>query len=79
MRMMVRFQNGRRADAVLLASSGSRVRVIVAGRGRTEEWLVFYGHCYDEGGRPVEIESMDAVTEIEYTAPLTMTAGSSMN
>jgi hypothetical protein len=78
MRMMVRFQNGTRADALLLSARDRRVRVVVAGRGATEEWLVFEGHCYDEGGRPVEIEAVTAVHEASSGAK-TLTAGSAGN
>ena len=74
MRLTVRFQNGARADALLLATSGSRLRVIVKGRGLTEEWLVFDGHCFDERGQLLEIEFVSAV---ESARPGTLTAGMS--
>ena len=79
MRMTVQFQNGDRADAVLLAAQADRVRVVVAGRGVTEEWVLFYGHFYDQAGRPVEIDSIEAVEGVSYAFPEAVAVGSAAN
>jgi hypothetical protein len=82
MRMTVRFQNAARAEVLLLATIHNRVRVIVAGRGTTEEWLMFGDYCFDESGRPVEIEALLAVGKagelqgIADVYPRTAAAGS---
>jgi hypothetical protein len=65
MRMTVQFQNGSRAEALLLAAQGNRIRAIVAGRGTTEEWLMFDGHWFDESGRLIEIEALTNLDGID--------------
>jgi hypothetical protein len=79
MRLTVRFQNGARAEVLLLGVSDSRARVVVAGRGTTEEWTVFDGQCFDERGRPVEVESALAIPPAEQARPRTLTAGGASN
>ena len=66
MRMTVEFHNGLRGEALVLATNGNRIRVIVAGRGTTEQWQLVNGHCFDELGRVVGLEAMVAVDGIDY-------------
>jgi hypothetical protein len=67
MRLTVQFDNGVRGEAVLLASNGNQIRVIVAGRGKTEDWLISYGRWFDESGRPIEIDGMVALDGMDYS------------
>jgi hypothetical protein len=81
MQMMVHFQNGTIAEAIILAAAINQIRVLIAGRSDTEEWRMFDGQFYDESGRLVEIDSMVAVDEIDSAQlfddlyPRTATAG----
>ena len=77
MRMAIRFQNGLIGDAILLAAGRDRVRVVVSGRARTEEWSVVNGHWFDEGGELIEIEALMAVPGISYGDVYPMTAAAS--
>jgi hypothetical protein len=80
MRMTVQFQDGSRSDALLLAVSAHHARVIVAGRGTTEEWILFDGHCFDERGGAVTIESLVVVADTaSASTPKAMSAGSISN
>lgn len=81
MRMAVQFENGVRAEALVLACNRNRLRVVVAGRRETEEWPRIDGFWYDESGRRVEIEAMVGLDGIDYSAasdemhPKTASAG----
>jgi len=66
--MTVRFQSGVTAEALLLGLTSDRIRVVVAGRGTTDEWLMFDGNCFDEYGRFVQIESLIALDGGDYSA-----------
>ena len=48
MQMIVKFKSGVIEDALLLSVGSDRIRVVVAGRGTTEEWLMLDGHLFDE-------------------------------
>jgi hypothetical protein len=66
--MIVQFENGVRAEAVVLAAARDLLRVAVAGSRDTEEWLMFDGCWYDESGRRVEIEAAVAIDGLDYSA-----------
>jgi hypothetical protein len=81
MRLTVQFDNGVRGEALLLASNGNQMRVIVAGRVTTEDWLIVDRHWFDAKGRPVEVDALIAVDRMDYSQladdarPRTATAG----
>lgn len=68
MRMQVRFENGSRAEAVLLASGTRQMRVVLKGSADTEHWEMIQGGCVDETGQPVEIEAVFAVEGTNWAA-----------
>lgn len=61
MRLEIRFENGRRAEALILAANSREMRVVVQDSGDTEEWQKFDGAWRDEGGTPIEIEAFLAI------------------
>jgi hypothetical protein len=65
--MTVRFKAGVIDDALLLAVGRDRIRVLVAGRRSTEEWLMMEGHLFDEDGRIIEVQALFALDGIEYS------------
>jgi hypothetical protein len=78
MHMIVKFQNGIRAEALLLAGGRDRMRLIVSGQADAIELSKADGYWYTEAGEPVEIEAITAVGDCtEFCAevqPRTMTA-----
>ncbi len=81
MRMIAQIQNSVTVEALVLAADTNLIRVVAAGRGETEEWVIIGGRLYDEQGRRIEIESvlaLDGVDVSEILAavhPKVMTAG----
>ena len=65
MRMVVRFQNGLKVEALILAAHRDQIRVVVAGRRETEEWLMVDGGWYDDSGRRVDIQAVVALDGID--------------
>ena len=58
MRMMLLFENGRRAEAVLLAASDYRMRVVVRGTEDATELRLIQDQWMSEEGKAVDIESL---------------------
>jgi len=65
--MIVKFKSGVIEDALLLSVGSDRIRVVVAGRGTTEEWLMLDGHLFDEDGRIIEVQALLALDGVEYS------------
>jgi hypothetical protein len=81
MKLVIRYSNSCRSEAVLLAADRQTMRIVAAGERDTEE-LHRHNDCwYMESGEPVEIESvmmipgMEAAAFCSYVYPRTMTAG----
>lgn len=66
MRMEVQFENGRRAEAVLLAANRYEMRVAVTGSADTEQWQKHDGAWFDENGGRIEIEALTAVEGTDW-------------
>jgi hypothetical protein len=64
MQMTVKYKSGVIEDALVLAVGSDRIRVVVAGRGTTEEWLMLDGRLFDEDGR---IQALLALDGVEYS------------
>jgi hypothetical protein len=85
MRITVRFHNGARAEAVILAADRKQALVVVEGRPEAEEWLILDGRLYDQAGQTVEIEAMFALYGLDCAElcaelfPRTATAGGRWN
>ena len=85
MRITVRFHNGARAEALILAGDRNHVLVVVEGRRDAEEWGLIDRRLYDQAGQPVEIETMFALDGLDCTElcavlfPKTATAGGRWN
>jgi hypothetical protein len=67
MQMTVKFKSGVIEDALLLSVGSDRIRVVVAGRSTTEEWLMLDGRLFDEEGRIIEVQALFAVDGVEYS------------
>ena len=68
MRMMLLFENGRRAEAVLLATSDYRMRVVVRGKRDAAEFRLIKDQWMSEEGEAVDIESV-IMTELAFARP----------
>ena len=85
MRMTVRFHNGERADALILAGDRNLALVVVEGRRAAEEWQILEGRLHDQVGQPLEIEAIFAVDGADCAElcaelfPKTATAGGRWN
>ena len=81
MRLMIRYQDGRRDEAVLMAASQERMRIAAASQKDTVELTRGNEGWLTENGEPVDIEAlipMDGFQVEQFCAaiyPLTMTAG----
>ena len=81
MRLMIRFKDGRRDEAVLMAASQERMRIAAASQRDTIELKRGNEGWSTENGEPVEIEALipiDGFNVEQFCAeiyPLTMTAG----
>jgi hypothetical protein len=68
MQMILRYENGLRADAVLLATSPNRMRVIVRGSTDTMELRLIQDDWMTEEGDFADIESLicgdDVLTQV---------------
>lgn len=58
MRMAIQRGNGVRAEALLLAVSKSRMRVVIAGTADTVELSMMDGRWIDESGEIIEFEAL---------------------
>ena len=63
MRMMLLFENGLRVEAVLLATSDYRMRVVVRGTEDATELRLIKDQWMSEEGEAVDIESIIAAGE----------------
>lgn len=68
MRMMLLFENGLRVDAVLLATSDYRMRVVVPGKEDATELRLIKDQWMSEEGEAVDIESV-ILTEQPFARP----------
>jgi hypothetical protein len=57
---ILRYANGRRADALILSASPDLIRVILRRQGDTAELRRVFGDWIAEDGSPVELESIVA-------------------
>jgi len=79
--MTVRFHNGARAEALILAGHRNQALVVVEGRPEAEEWRIIDGRWCDQTGQPVEIEALFALDGVDCAelcaelSPRTATAG----
>jgi len=58
MQITIKYEDGVRADAILLATGTNRMRVLVMGSNDTEEWTQLDGIWRTEDGRQIEFEAM---------------------
>jgi hypothetical protein len=85
MRMEIHFEDGRRAEALVLAASRYRMRVVVEGSNNTEEWEKLDGVWCNESGERIEIEALVAIDGTDWlgfcaeVGARTMTMGASPN
>jgi hypothetical protein len=85
MRMMMRYQNGLRVEAVILAASRERMRVAIDSQGDTAELHQVNSCWFTESGTKIEIEALIPIQEAatsrfcEAVYPRTMTAGQSFS
>lgn len=81
MRVLIRRENGTRAEALILAASKHRMRVAVAGGNEIEDFRMMHGLWCDESGQTIELEAVAPVAGVdcsEFCAevwPLTAAAG----
>jgi hypothetical protein len=68
MRLILRYANGRRTEALLLSRSEGTMRVTVPGCNDTLEFRSDGEHWTDERGRRVSIEAMLAQPVVESAA-----------
>jgi len=72
MRLFLHYPAGRRMEAVLLATSPDRLRIIVRGQSQTVELRRRHGHWYSEKGKRVEFDAilaLDSAPAIMPAAP----------
>ena len=76
--MILCYPTGRRVDSLLLATSGTSMRLAIRSRNETIELNLEEGQWRSEDGSHVEIESVvwDGQTAIPHPVLLTRTAGS---
>ena len=80
MRMTMRYPNGVRVEAVLLAASRERMRVVIDSQGDTAELHLVDSCWYTDTGSKIEIEALVALEGTEVSNfcaavyPRTMTA-----
>lgn len=68
MRMQVRFENGSRNEALLLAAGTRQMRVVVKRSANAEQWEILDGSWRDENNRPIEIEALFVVDGTNWSA-----------
>jgi hypothetical protein len=84
MEMILRYQTGLRAEAVLLAAGADRMRIAVRDGADTVELRLVFGQWVSEDGGPLEIESLISIPNTGIVhfcpdpAPMTRTAGNTM-
>jgi hypothetical protein len=84
MQLQIQFENGTRAEAVILAANRYEMRVVVQGFDNTQTWDKLDGVWRDESGERIEIEAMIPLEGIDcssYCAELgarTMAMGRSL-
>ena len=61
MRMLIRYQNGRRVEAALLAANSRRMRVAICAQGDTVELHRGDGGWRTQRGAAIEIEALMAI------------------
>jgi hypothetical protein len=78
MLMTIRYQNGLRVEAVVLAADNERMRVIIDSQRDTTALHRVDTCWYTEDGAEIEIEALvplDGVSVVSLAQPLTTTAG----
>jgi hypothetical protein len=65
MRMMLLYENGLRIEAVLLATSDYRMRVVASGSNDATELRLIKDQWMSEEGEAVDIESLILAGELE--------------
>jgi hypothetical protein len=81
MRMILRYENGRRVEAMLLAASAQEMRVAIDSRGDASVLVRAGDGWHGENGEAVEIEAMMAIRGDDVAAfcegmrPRTLAAG----
>ena len=61
MRMLIRYQNGLRVEAVVLAANSERMRVAIGSQSDTVELHMVDGGWRTERGAAIEIEALMAI------------------
>jgi hypothetical protein len=81
MQIIIRYENGRTAEAVLLAAAKDTLRLAIAGQPDVTELVQVNGSWYAEDGAVVEFDALVAGGDsAEFCAelyPRTLTAGQS--
>jgi hypothetical protein len=81
MQIIIRYENGRTAEAVLLAAAKDTMRLAISGQADTTELVQVNGCWYAEDGAAVEFDALVAGGDFaEFCAelyPRTLTAGQS--
>ena len=67
MRMMIRYQSGLRAEAVLLAANSDRMRVAIDSQRDTVELHRVDGGWRTQRGAAIEIEALIAIPGTEFS------------
>ena len=77
MHLILRYANGRRADALLLTMTGDAMRVVLRRRHDTVEFHRVASRWLGDDGSRVSIEAMLPAGRVEAVAPrgLTLSAG----
>jgi hypothetical protein len=67
MRMILRYHNGIRVEAVLLAANRQQMRVVIEDRKDTVEFTALDGRWFSDTGAAVEIEAVIPVASVDVS------------
>lgn len=67
MRIMLQYQNGLRAEAVLLAINGDRMRIIIGSDRETTEMNRVGEGWSTEAGEPIEIDALLPIPGVDVS------------
>jgi len=65
MRMILRYDNGIRVEAVLLAANRQQMRVVIEDRKDTVEFTAVDGRWFSDIGAAIEIEAVIPVASVD--------------
>ena len=66
MRMLIRYPNGNRVEAVLLAADGERMLIVVESQPDAVELSLVNGCWYTEAGEAIELEALISIPETDW-------------